>query len=183
MANIIEMGRNFTLLSYLFSFEFNYLYVMKLIKLLPVLLLSLIVFACIPDVEYRTLAEFDFDENAVSNLEKLELLYVSATPTDQEHLTYFVHAVALMNDSKDTVNVLTPFSRGAGGGSSKNEFKFLTLESEEGKEYFKKLYQDPEAPVQYEFERILKIDRVSYDKRFDYIAKNNFPTVIGFLEK
>ena len=65
----------------------------------------------------------------------------------------------------------------------KNEFKYLSLESEEGKAYFTKMYGDQNTESSYNFNSILAIDRVTYDKRFDYIAKNHYPTVIGFLEK
>lgn len=177
------MRRNFSFISHLFRDEINYLCSMKIINLLPSFLLGLVLFACVPEVAYRGLDEFQIDETAINNKDELELLYASASPTNEEHLTYFVHAVALVKSTGDTVNVLTPFNRGAGGGAAKNIFKFYTLNSEEGQAYFKKLYQDPEAPKQYSFEAIEKINRVTYDKRFDYIAKNSFPSIIGFLDK
>lgn len=139
--------------------------------------------ACIPEVAYRDISEFQFNPSALDNTEEIELLYASATPTNEEHLTYFVHAVGISTTSGDTVNVLTTFNRGAGGGSSKNVFKYFTLDSEEGKNYFEKMYNDPEAERQYDFSAIADITRVTYDKRFDYVAKNTYPTVIGFLEK
>jgi hypothetical protein len=39
------------------------------------------------------------------------------------------------------------------------------------------------ANKQYEFNAIEKIDRVTFDKRFYYIAQNDFPSVIGFIDK
>ncbi len=156
---------------------------MKTISLIILAFLGLFLFSCVPDMEYSALNEFQIDQNALANLTEIELLYASASPDDQEHLTYFVHAVALNKSSGDTLNVLTPFNRGAGGGSAKNIFKFYTLDSEEGKAYFEKLYNDPEADKQYEFSAIEKIDRVTFDKRFNYITQNDFPSVIGFIDK
>ena len=148
-------------------------------RLLSILFAILVLHACVPDIAYRDLSEFQINPSALDNLEAIELLYASATPTEEEHLTYFIHAVGISKTTGDTINVLSTFNRGAGGGSSKNEFKYLSLESEEGKAYFTKMYGD----TPYDFSSILKINRVTYDKRFDYIAKNNYPTVIGYLEK
>lgn len=157
---------------------------MNFLHRLPSLLLAIFVLhACVPDIAYRDISEFQIIPSALNNLETIELLYASATPTEEEHLTYFIHAVGISTTTGDTINVLTTFNRGAGGGSSKNEFKYLSLEYEEGKAYFMKMYGDQNTDITYDFSSILTINRVTYDKRFDYIAKNNYPTVIGFLEK
>ena len=157
---------------------------MNFLHRLPSLLLAIfLLHACVPDIAYRDLSEFQLNPSALDNLETIELLYASATPNKEEHLTYFIHAVGVSKTTGDTINVLSTFNRGAGGGSSKNEFKYLSLESEEGKAYFTKMYGDQNTESSYNFKSILAIDRVTYDKRFDYIAKNHYPTVIGFLEK
>ena len=143
---------------------------------------ALLIFACVPEVEYRDIKEFAISNDAVKTNQKIELMYASATPDKEEVLSYFVHAVGIIEGTNDTVNVLTPYNRGAGSGDSKNIFKFYTLDSEEGKAYFEETFNKDQVE-QKEMSTIQSISRVTYDKRFNYIAINNFPTVIGFIDK
>ena len=93
---------------------------MNFLHRLPFLLLAIfLLHACVPDIAYRDLSEFQINPSALDNLETIELLYASATPNKEEHLTYFIHAVGVSKTTGDTINVLSTFNRGAGGGSSK----------------------------------------------------------------
>lgn len=155
---------------------------MKVNILTQTLFAALFLFSCAPEVAYQDISEFNIVADAIPNNTSLVMLYSSATPTDEAHLSYFIHLVGIVKDGTDTVNVLTTFNRGDGGGESKNEFKYYTLDSEEGKEYFEALYNEG-MEEKHSIEEIASITRVTYDKRFNYVAKNNFPTVIGFIEK
>lgn len=138
-------------------------------------------FACAPTVEYQSIDNFSIEEGIIENGEKITLFYSSATPKNEEKLTYFIHLIAQRDVTGDTLNILTVFNNGAGKGSSKNEFVFYTLSSEEGQIYFNKLKKSYE--LQKDIEEIKSIDRVSYDKRFNFMTNNNYPTVIGFIDK
>ncbi|MCB0538591.1 MAG: hypothetical protein KDE33_13805 [Bacteroidetes bacterium] len=146
------------------------------------LIISIVaLWACAPNVEYQKTDNFTIDNNALKNGDKITLLYSSATPQNEEKLTYFIHLMAEKQETGDTVNILTVFNRGAGKGSSKNEFIFYTLNSDEGKAYFDKLKASYE--IKKNIEDIDDIDRVTYDKRFDFLTKNNHPTIVGFIDK
>lgn len=138
--------------------------------------------SCAPNIEYRDISEFTINNEVIETKQKVSLMYASATPPDEEILSYFVHAVGVVEVTGDTINILTPFNRGAGAGDSKNEFKFYPIYSEEGISYFEETI-NKDREVKKNIEEINTITRVSYDKRFDYVAKNNFPTVIGFIDK
>jgi hypothetical protein len=141
-----------------------------------------ILFSCAPDIAYQDLSNFNIQANAIPNNTKLLMMYSSASPKEEKDLSYFIHLVGVVKNGTDTVNVLTTFNRGDGGGSAKNVFKYYTLDSKEGLEYFENLYKDG-SKSESKLSEISDITRVTYDKRFDYIAKNSYPTVIGFIEK
>ena len=143
---------------------------------------AFLVFSCAPEVAYQDISNFDIVADAIPNNTELLMMYSSATPAGEEDLSYFIHLVGVVKDGTDTVNVLTTFNRGDGGSAAKNVFKYYSLDSEEGKKYFENLY-NKDAEILRSLEEIEKITRVTYDKRFDFISKNNFPTVIGFIEK
>lgn len=151
-----------------------------------ILVLSLysafLLFACAPDVAYQDLSNFNIVEDAIPNNTELLMMYSSATPDKEEDLSYFIHLVGVVKGGTDTVNVLTIFNRGDGGGTAKNVFKYYNLDSEEGIKYFESLY-NVGTENKRSINEIAQIKRVTYDKRFDYIAKNKYPTVIGFIEK
>ncbi|MCD8529272.1 MAG: hypothetical protein LRY27_04810 [Chitinophagales bacterium] len=138
-------------------------------------------FSCNHKPEFVPLSQFQIDNSKIQNLDKVSLIYSSETPLQEEKLSYFIQMVGINMRTNDTLNILTTFNRGGGKGDFKNEFKFYTLDSEEAKDYFNKLYND--KGENYSFETVSKIDRVVHDKRFSFIANNHYPTVIGFLEK
>lgn len=137
--------------------------------------------SCEPAVEYISIKEFEIIEGHIEDNTPIELLYSSATPDDEEPLSYFIHIVAVSQTNEDTFNILTTFNRGGGGGEAKNEFIYYTVHSENGEVFFKELYNKHED--NYDINEIASIDRVTYDKRFKQISKNNYPTVIGFINK
>lgn len=155
---------------------------MKLNILALSIFTAFFLFSCAPEVSYQDLSNFTIVEDAIPNNSTLLMMYSSATPEDEADLSYFIHLVGVVQNGTDTVNILTTFNRGDGGGAAKNVFKYYSLNSEEGIAYFESLYNDgTEHPRT--LDEINLIQRVTYDKRFDYIAKNNYPTVIGFIEK
>lgn len=153
-----------------------------LLLFIPMILL----FACEPELEFIEVKEFKNITKKLENNEEVELLYATGSPDKNLDLNYFIHLVAIQKSSGDTVNILTTFNRGGGKGEAKNIFKFYTLNSEEGEAFFRKAHptflnnQSENFSVE---NTLLKIDKVVRDIRFDQIAKNDFETVIGFIDK
>jgi len=138
--------------------------------------------ACQHESEYISIDNFKIDNSILDNKDQVNLIYSSETPSNTAPLTYFIHLVAVQDKTGDTINILTTFNRGGGNGEHKNEFTFYSFDSEEGKNYFEKMYNSNEEST-HKMSELDEINRVVYDKRFDFIAKNNYPTIKGFIEK
>jgi hypothetical protein len=145
--------------------------------LLPVIT-ALIFTACEPAYKYKNVSEFNIVENLLENLEEVELIYATGSPKNHIYTDAFIHVMAIRKNSGDTVNILTTFNRGDGSGSSKNVFKFYTPESEEGQKFFQKTHSTDTDAIE-----IYSIERAFRDPRFDFLANNQHPTTIGFINK
>jgi hypothetical protein len=144
-----------------------------------VLVTLLITTACEPSMKYRSIDTFEISENLINNLDEVELIYSTGTPKGNG-FNAFLHVMAIHKTSGDTVNVLTTNNSGTGKGDKKNLFKFYTPSSDEGKNYFSKTHNlDGELSVS----TLENINQVLYDPRFNFMTQNNFPAVIGFLDK
>lgn len=155
---------------------------MRNIQFILVLSLGLSINSCTPEIQYRDISDFQINDNLIENLSELELLYSSATPDGEEDLSYLLHIIAIDKNTLDTVNILTTFNRGGGNGEAKNLFKFYSLDSEEGLDFFNELY-NKEAKTSRSLDELKAIKRVTYDPRFAYISTNNYPSCYGFIDK
>lgn len=155
---------------------------MRNIQFILLLSLGLSINSCTPEIQYRDISDFQINDNLIENLSELELLYSSATPDGEEDLSYLLHIIAIDKNTLDTVNILTTFNRGGGNGEAKNLFKFYSLDSEEGLDFFNELY-NKEAKTSRSLDDLKAIKRVTYDPRFAYISTNNYPSCYGFIDK
>lgn len=153
-------------------------------RILNFIILAAFLASCQPKLEFRDFNDFKISDFVETN-DKVELLYASGSPDNNPNLDYFIHLVAIHKASGDTINILTTFNRGGGSGDAKNIFKFYKQNSDEGQKFYEKAHQKSiEKNNKLDAAKALSnINKVVRDKRFDQIAKNNFPTVVGFIDK
>jgi hypothetical protein len=145
--------------------------------------LSVLLFSCNGDVyKYWELSKFRLDKNALKDGEEIKILYTSRGPDYNKDLKYYIHIVAVSQETGDTVNILT---------FSDNGFKM-----EDGDKVFNYFDENNHiTKIGHSLEKIdsiehvddiekiqnPKINKVARDPRYDDIADNNYPTVIGTI--
>lgn len=140
---------------------------------------AFIAYSCEPAYEFRSVDDFKINQSLVENLDEMELIYSTGTPKNN-NFNAFIHVMAVHKASGDTLNVLTTNNNGTGKGDNKNVFRFYFPESEEGQKYFEKYHEKDGALSASTLQSITKVVR---DPRFDFMTKNNYPAVVGFLDK
>jgi len=118
--------------------------------------------------------------NALEDNEEIKLLYTSSGPNDNKNLEYYVHLIVVSQKTGDTVNVLTTLDNGFAIEDKDKVFLYLSKDNPATKIIQTDITQVKDAD---EINRLqLKdIKKVLRDPKFDYIANNNFPTVIGAI--
>ncbi|WP_107037905.1 hypothetical protein [Brumimicrobium mesophilum] len=150
-------------------------------------LIALIFFSCETQYEYWNISKFNMDETALKNEEEVKIIYTSRGPDYNQDLKYYVHLIAISQESGDTVNIL---STGVHGLTKKDEHKVFNYFNENSLvsklnqmnsdelnniESFDKI-KNIEPKIEYQL-----INKVARDPKFDDIADNNYPTVIGLI--
>lgn len=130
--------------------------------------------------KFRDISEFNLVPSALEENEEIKLIYSSRGPDYNEDLKYFYHIIVVSQKTGDTVNVLTA------------AFNSFNIESPEGTYQFFDINHDitrmmmSENAMKVENVKELKpkvITKVARDPKFDDIALNNYPTVIGSIGK
>ena len=132
------------------------------------IILSLIftLVGCEEKHDYWSMEQFKLEENALANGESVSVVYYSRGAFSEDYnQDYYMHAVVTSQESGKKVNVLT---------FGNSELSKIT--NDDNSMIF---YNEP----QQEGETFPTHDRVARDKRFDRVADNNYPTVIGVLVK
>ena len=135
--------------------------------------------------KFWEISKFNMDINALKDNEEIKLIYTSRGPDNNKELKYYIHLIAISQKTGDTVNILTTVDNG------------LTMEDEN--EIFNFFNQDNAASklIQMDLENLKdikhiddlnktemnKIDLVARDPKFDELADNNYPTIIGSIGK
>jgi hypothetical protein len=102
---------------------------------------------------------------------------------DQQKREYYIHIIAVSQKTGDTVNILTPVNNGFSKGDEDKIFnyfdqnnlgsKLIQMDSEKLKNMDDVYEASKKAP-----KKIMKVVR---DPKFDNIADNKYPTVIGSI--
>ena len=158
-----------------------------MIKTFRLILLALLFFSCETQYEYWNISKFNMDETALENEEEVKIIYTSRGPDYNQDLKYYVHLIAISQKSGDTVNIL---STGVYGLTKDDEHKVFNYFNEnslisklsqmdQGKlNDIKHVDKMNELEPQVEYKLINKVAR---DPKFDDIADNDHPTVIGLI--
>ena len=169
-------------------------------------LIMLMLSSCSNRHQFWDISKFNIVPNAIADSQTIKLIYCSHGPdifksnkdyvgivptTDgngnsitpvQLTADYYLQYVVVDLDTKDTINILTP--------------EAIELFEDEGAELFRYIKHASQAQkLMYNLDKLkdgLNIDsikmempqfkKVSRDKKFDFIADNNFKTVFGFIE-
>jgi hypothetical protein len=159
----------------------NKIKTMKKMTIYFIGLLTFLMTSCGNRYEFWKISKFNIDNNALEDNEAIKLLYTSRGPDNNKELKYYIHLIAVSQKTGDTVNILTTADNG------------LTIEDK----IFNFFNQDNVASklIQMDLDNLKdikqiddinkvemkKIDKVARDPKFDDIADNNYPTIIGSI--
>lgn len=151
------------------------------------LLLAIILMSCGSNYEYWDISKFQIDNTALEDQEEIILLYSSRGPDGNKDLEYYIHMVAVSQETGDTVNILTVAANGITMSDKDRVFNFFNQENVASHVTTNIVQMDMENLTDINHIDDLKdvepkkITKVARDPAFDDIADNNFPTIIGVI--
>ncbi len=117
---------------------------------------------------------------ALDDNEEVKILYSSGGPDSNENLEYYIHLIVVSQKTGDTVNVLTTMQNGFDISKEDKVFNYLNQGNPITKLMQTNLEKIKDAD-EINRTKLKDIKKVARDSKFDYIANNNYPTVIGVL--
>lgn len=133
--------------------------------------------------EFWNISKFNIDNNALIDSEEIKLLYSSRGPDYNKDLEYYFHLIAVSQKTGDTVNILTTVNNGFKTDEAENVYNFfnqdniITKMMQMNSDSSKKMNHIDD----YNNFKYKKISKVARDPNFDYIADNQYPTIIGCI--
>jgi hypothetical protein len=133
--------------------------------------------------QFLDISKFNIVDTALKNNEEIKLLYSGRGPDNNKDLEYYIQIIAVSQKTGDTVNILTPVDNGFSMDDKDKVFnyfdqnniasKLILMDSEKLTDMNNVNEASKAAPK--------KIMKVARDPKFDRIANNNYPTVIGSI--
>jgi hypothetical protein len=133
--------------------------------------------------QFLDISKFNIVDTALKNNEEIKLLYSGRGPDNNKDLEYYIQIIAVSQKTGDTVNILTPVDNGFSMDDKDKVFnyfdqnniasKLILMDSEKLTDINNVNEASKTAPK--------KIMKVARDPKFDRIANNNYPTVIGSI--
>jgi hypothetical protein len=156
---------------------------MKKNAIIFLVIMTFLMTSCGSKYEYWEISKFNIDNNALEDNEEIKLLYTSRGPDNNEDLEYYIHIIAISQKTGDTVNILTTADNGITIDDKDKIFNFLNKDN-----ILTKLIQtdlDKLKDVKHiddlKLPEMKKIEKVVRDPKFDHLAENNYPTIIGSI--
>lgn len=125
--------------------------------------------SCNGRYKFWEISRFNIVRAALADNEPIKLLYSSRGPDNNENMEYFIHIVAVSQKTGDTVNILTVIENGFSIDDKDKVFNYFDEDNVVTR------------TVQPGYEKIKYITKVARDPKFDNIADNKYPTVIGSI--
>lgn len=146
-------------------------------------LLTFLMTSCGNKYEFWEISKFKIDNNALEDNEAIKLLYTSHGPDYNKELKYYIHLIAVSQKSGDTVNILTTAHYRITREDEDKIFNFFNQDNVASKLIQMDLdkIQDIKHIDAINKKEMKKIDKVARDPKFDDIADNNYPTIIGSI--
>lgn len=136
--------------------------------------------SCGNNYSYWDISQFNIDNSALEDGEEIKLLYTSRGPDNNKDLEYYIHVIVMSQKSGDTVNLLTMVDNGFRADDKYKTYNYL----DQNNPVTKAMQIRPESLEDVDAIRNVKpkeIHKVARDPKFDFIADNSFPTVIGSI--
>lgn len=142
---------------------------------------------CGSNDEYWDISKFQIDDTVLEDGEEIKLLYASNRPGNNKDLEYYIHLIAISQETGDTINILTVLDNDISRNDKDKVFNFFNQDNLAS--------QVTSGIVQMDMENLKdinhiddfkqmeppKIKKVARDPAFDKIADNDFPTIIGSI--
>lgn len=146
-------------------------------------LFTLFLISCGSKYEYWEVSKFKIDNTALEDNEEIKLLYTSRGPDFNKELKYYIHLIAISQKTGDTVNILTTADNGITMDDKDKIFNFFNQDNLASKLIQMDLdnLKDIKHVDDINKAEMKKIDKVARDPKFDNIADNNYPTIIGSI--
>ena len=138
--------------------------------------------AVVPPNNIGTSSHFNLQPKALRDEEPIKLLYSSPRVSNKK-LEHYIHLVAVSQETKDTVNILTVVDNGFTTADADKIYNYLGPDNVTAQISM----MDPEELTETtDLNKLPKktqkdIRKVTRDPNFDNIANNHFPTVIGMI--
>ena len=133
--------------------------------------------------EFWDLSNFKMKDDALENNEEIKLLYSSRGPGNNEDIDYYIHLIVISQKTGDTVNVLTTANNGFKTTDKDKVFNFFDKNNAATK--IMQLKSSDIKSIEdlkgLDEMKLKKIDKVARDPKFDNLANNDYPTVIGSI--
>lgn len=133
--------------------------------------------------KYWDISDFHMDPHALADREEIKLLYTSRGPGNNEDLSYFIHVIAVSQKTGDTVNIFTTVENGFQPTDGDVVYNFLS-----GDNAVVRIAHAGPCTVEHasDMEKLPGVDtrsitKVVRDPDFDYLARNNYPSIIGWI--
>jgi len=152
--------------------------IMKSKTLFTIVFITFLLSNCTSNYEYWDISKFNLVPSSLLDEEKIKLLYTSRGPNYNKNKDYYVHFIAVSVEKGDTINILSTTINNIGKNDQNTVFSYF----DQNNIVSKLLQIDTDELIILENIKNIKpkkINRVARDPKFDYIADNTYPTVIG----
>jgi hypothetical protein len=139
--------------------------------------------SCGDQNEYWDISKFKMDNNALKNNEEIKLIYTSQSPDGNKDLKYYLHYIAVSQETNDTVNILSTANFELKKDDGDKIFNFFDKDNLASKltlmdlSMLKDLNNDNINNVKNN--KLKDIKYVIRNPKFDDIADNKYSTIIG----
>lgn len=152
-------------------------------KYIIITLVALVFASCGGKYKFWDISEFNMDSRALEDNEEIKILYFSQGPDDNEEKEYYMQLVVVSQKTGDTVNILTTVNHYLTMDDKDKVFNFFNQDNFATKigqmdlkniDDLKHIDDLANQPTQ-------NITKVARDPEFDFVADNDYPTIIGSM--
>jgi len=146
-------------------------------------LFTFLMTSCGNKYEFWEVSKFKIDNSVLEDNEEIKLLYTSRGPDNNKELKYYIHLIAVSQKSGDTINILSIADNGFTMDNKDNIFNFFNQDNVITKQIQVDLEKRKDIKPIDDMNKVelKKIDKVARDPKFDNIADNNYPAIIGTI--
>lgn len=146
-------------------------------------LFTFLIIACGKRYEFWDISKFRMDNTALEDNEPIKIIYTSRGPDFNNDLKYYIHLIAISQKTGDTVNILTTADNGFTMEEKDKVFNFFNQENLVTKlsQLDLEKLKDINHISDINSTELKEINKVARDPKFDYLADNKYPTIIGAI--